>query len=229
VTTPPPYGPGQMPSGQVPPGYPPSGGQPAYGQPPAYSQQPAYGQPAPYGQPYAQPYAAPMGPVYPVPAGSGRPGMVTAAAVLAFVFGGFAIIGGIVSTFLGTVANTVVGASCGAAGSLANSEGVDTTDLRNSCTAVRGIGTFAVVVGIGLIVVAAFLIWGGVVAITGKSQQILVIGAGIYIVLVIVNIFALGSFGFLAVTGFIAPVLILVFLFANQSRAWFRAKGAKTF
>ncbi|MCA0147130.1 hypothetical protein [Blastococcus sp. LR1] len=89
------YGQPQQPQ----PGY----GQPYYGQPsygqPSYGQ-PPYGQPQ-YGQPYPQPYgqpgwAAPGWAQATWPHGPGRPGSATAAAVLGFVTGGFAALGGLV-------------------------------------------------------------------------------------------------------------------------------------
>lgn len=71
---------GQYPQGSYPP--PPSAPQPAYGQ--QQYGQPQYGQPA-YGPPAQNPYgAAPT---------AGRPGVLTAAAILAFVSGGLGLIG----------------------------------------------------------------------------------------------------------------------------------------
>ncbi len=227
MSTPPPYGstPGQpqdhpgQPASGYPQGNPTGPAQPAYGQPQYGQQQPGY--PAASGYPAAQ-YGTPG---YGTPTTGARPGMVTAAAVLAFVFGGFAIIAGIASTFLGSFANSVTSRNC----NLNGLEGADTTALRKACDDANGIGGFAITVGVGLIIVAALLIWGGVMAISGKNQQILVIACAVYIVLGIVNIIALGSFGFSGILGFVAPVLILVFLFNPASKAWFKSKGAKTF
>ncbi len=70
---------GQQPYGQA--GY----GQPGYGPPPGYGQPYGYGPPPGYGQPYGYGYP---GPVPAWPAGPGRPGVATAAAVLGFVTGG---------------------------------------------------------------------------------------------------------------------------------------------
>ena len=90
------YPTGGNPAASAPGGYPPPGQHPSYQQSPypgpdQYAQQqyaqPAYGQPA-YGQPaYGQPAYGQQGV-------KARPGMVTAAAVLAFVWGGLGILFG---------------------------------------------------------------------------------------------------------------------------------------
>ena len=101
-----PYQPQQPPGGagsgypQQQPVYPPSQpAPPAYGQQPGYGQQPAYGQ-----QPYGQPVQG-HGQMPPAPYGAPdrRPGMVTAAAVLAFVAGGIYILGGLGAIVGGTM------------------------------------------------------------------------------------------------------------------------------
>ena len=229
MTTPPPYGsaPGQpsgysgqpgQPGQPYPQSYPgpASAPQPAYGQ-----QQPAYGQQQP-GYPPAGYPAGPAGayPGFGGPAPLARPGMVTAAAVLAFVFGGFAVIASFFS-LIATGLTSAVSAAC---------DSVSSTDpnYNASCSSLGGYSGFFKVVAVGLILVAILLIWGGVVAMSGKNQQILVIGAGVYIILTIVSIIA-SSFGFTGILGVVAPILILVFLFNPASRAWFRAKGGKTF
>jgi hypothetical protein len=230
-----PYGSaGQYPTGgaqgfQPPGSYPPPGQQPGYQQAsyPGSDQYSHYGQygqypggnaayPAPntYGQPaYGQPG-------YGAPAGSARPGMVTAAAVLAFIWGGLGILFG----FLGLVAGSVL--------SSASSAVCDDTSLSASssaaCKSVSGIGTFLIIITIGLIVVAGLMIWGGVVALNGKNGQILVIACAVYAALALLSVFGSG-FEFTSLLGFVIPVLILVFMFNTASRAWFRAKGGKTF
>ena len=89
---------GQQPYGQAPQGQQPYG-QPAYGQ--QYGQPPygqPYGQPA-YGQPYGQAPAWGAGPGWQQPGvwphGPGRPGVATAAAVLAIVTGSLTALGGL--------------------------------------------------------------------------------------------------------------------------------------
>jgi hypothetical protein len=222
---------GQYPTGGT-PGYNPGGaassypppGQPSYQQAPypgpdQYAQQyptANTGYPAPnaYGQPaYGQP-------AYGAPAGSARPGMVTAAAVLAFIWGGLGILFGLLGLVAGSVLTSATNTVC------------DNTSLTASsaaaCESVSGIGTFLVIITIGLIVVAGLMIWGGVVALSGKNGQILVIACAVYAALALITVFGSG-FEFTSLLGFVIPVLILVFMFNGASRAWFRAKGGKTF
>ena len=220
---------GQHPS-TAPAGPPTAGQYPAtgYQQPVQYPQagyqQPGYQQ-APYQQPAPQYGAAPYGaPAYPpgygAPAGSGRPGMVTAAAVLAFIWGGLGILFGLIAFAAGSVLSAASSAVC-------DSTSLD-RDTAAACDTVGGAGTFLVIVTIGTIVVAALMIWGGVVALNGKNGQILVIACAIYAALAILSIIA-SSFGFTSLLGFVIPVLIVVFLLNAQSKAWFKAKGGKTF
>lgn len=163
-------------------------------------------------------YPAPYQPGYVQPGGSGvpagRPGMVTAAAVLAFIWGGFAIIG----SFFLLIGGSILSAAC--------SSSDTATRIGNAGCSLGG---FLTVVTLGLIIVAALLIWGGVAAVSGRSQQILVIACGVYLLLSVVSLIAGSSFGSGSVIGFVAPVLILVFVFNPASKAWFKAKGAKTF
>lgn len=258
MTTPPPYGstPGQPqghPGGSSPlgsdsgssadwtpsPGPLPGDGQQQYGQPgysqPGYSQ-PGYGQPGfgqqPYGQQpgYATTSGYPSAPGYP-PAGypgglgapgSRRPGMVTAAAVLAFVWGGFAIIFGLVIV----AASSLLSAASSACSGEAN------VSTSPACNAVAHYSGFFKVITAGLVVVAILLIWGGVVALTGKNGQILVIGAVVYLLLDLVSIFVSisdNTFGTSGIVGIVAPVLIIIFMLNPASKAWFQAKGGKTF
>lgn len=222
----------------------PESGQPQYGQPqygqPQYGQ-PQYGQ-SQYGQQGYPPPGYPPAPGYPsagypsagypsagYPGGmaggvkAGRPGMVTAAAVLAFVWAAFAIIVGLV-VLAATSVLSAAGTSC--TGGFADS------DTARACTAVATYSGFFKVLTAGLMIIAILLIWGGVVALTGKNGQILVIGAAVYVLLDIISIFVSISndnFGSSGVLGIAAPVLMLVFMLNPRSKAWFRSKGAKTF
>lgn len=149
MTTPPDPNAGQYPQGSYPPpgSYPPAAPQPGPGQP-QYGQQqygqPQYGPPAAYGQPgQAQPY------------GAKRPGVLTAAAVLAFVGGGFGLIGNLsnfsvfsfISGFLVVLSILSLVAAAGLIfGGIQAITGKDTRIL---------IGAAAALIGINLIV----LIW----------------------------------------------------------------------
>lgn len=149
--------------------------------------------------------------------------MVTAAAVLAFVWAGFAIIVGLVILAAGSLL-TAAGNAC--------SGGFADSDTARACTAVATYSGFFKVVTAGLMIVAILLIWGGVVALTGRNGQLLVIGAAVYVLLDIIGIFVSisnSNFGFNGVLGVAAPVLMLVFMLNPRSKAWFRSKGAKTF
>lgn len=150
--------------------------------------------------------------------------MVTAAAVLAFVWGAFAIIVGLAVVAASSVIKAA-SASC-------ISASTDDPDYARACQAVSTYSGFFKVLTAGLVIIAILLIWGGVTALTGKNGQILVIGAGVYLVLDIVSIIVAastsGSRGS-TLFGVVAPVLILVFMLNPRSKAWFRARGGKTF
>jgi hypothetical protein len=207
----------QQPNPQQPyPGQPGGYGHPGYGQP-------GYGQPGGYGQYPSQPQYATGYPGYGQPVKAGRPGMVTAAAVLAFVWGGLGILWSIIALFAGSVLSAASSAVCDS-----NSVYYD-SDTRDACNAVSGVGTFLVVITIGLIVVAALLIAGGVTAINGKNGQILVIACALYAVLAIVGLIVSGAFGVSYLLGIVVPVLIVVFMLNSGSRNWFRSVGGKTF
>ncbi len=213
--------PSAAPAGSYPAGqYPQTGYQQSGFQQPGQYQQPGHQQPQ-----YAQPaYGTPGYPAgqagYGAPAGSVRPGMVTAAAVLAFIWGGLGILFGLLAFAAGSILSSASSAVC-------NSSSLD-RDTVDACNAVGGAGTFLIIVTLGTIVVAALMIWGGVVALNGKNGQILVIACAVYAVLALLSIFA-SSFGFTSLLGFVIPVLIVVFLLNTQSREWFKAKGGKTF
>lgn len=201
------------PNGTPPPADPYGGQQ--YGQQP-YPQQPYAQQPPAYGGPPGYPppaYGAP-------PAGyaPARPGMVTAAAVLSFVWGGLSIISSLITMAAGSVLSSV------------SSNCVGSDELGNLCSATSGWGGFFIIVSIVLIVAAGLLIWAGVVALNGKNGKIGVIAGGLLIVLQIVSMIASGFAGVgFAVFGVIVPVLIIVFLINPASKAWFKAKGGQTF
>lgn len=201
-------------------------------------QQTPYQQPGQYQQPYAQPgqypppnpygqyppgnyQGAPYGPPpYGQPQGSGRPGMVTAAAVLAFVWGGFGIFYGLVFGLIGSLFSTVSTSVC-------NDSRID-LDTAEACSSLGGLGTFILIATIATVVIAILMIWGGVVALSGKNAQILVIACAVYAALAIV-LMIISSFAVVYLAGLVIPILIVVFLLNGQSKAWFKSKGGKTF
>jgi hypothetical protein len=196
--------------------YPPAG---QYQQPGDH-QQGQYPAPNAYRQYPAAPPGYPAPNAYGAPVGSARPGMVTAAAVLAFVWGGLGILFGLLGLAAGSVLSSATSAVC-------NDATLD-RDTVTACNAAGGLGSFLIIVTICTIVIAGLMIWGGVVALNGKNGQILVIACGIYAALAILSVIA-SSFGFTYLLGFVIPALIVVFLLNAQSKAWFKAKGGKTF
>ena len=146
--------------------------------------------------------------------------MVTAAAVLAFVWGGLGILFGLLGLAAGSLLTSATSVVC--------DDSTLDRDTAVACTAAGGLGTFLIIVTIGTIVIAGLMIWGGVVALNGKNGQILVVACGVYALLAIVSAISSG-FGFAYLLGFVIPVLIVVFLLNAQSKAWFKAKGGKTF
>jgi hypothetical protein len=81
-----------------------------------------------------------------------------------------------------------------------------------------------------LIVAAALLIWGGVVALSGKNAKVCVIAGGLLILAQIISLIASGGAAIaFAIFGIVVPVLIIVFLMNGTSKAWFTAKGGATF
>jgi hypothetical protein len=179
-----PYGqqpgqPGGQPSGGYPqqggypqaPGYPqtPGQGQPAQGHP----QSPPYGQPAqgyPQSPPYGYPQAPGFGAMPPAPAEySGgpikRPGVATAAAVLAFVQAGITAIPGI---------SGIIGAAGGSA----------STGTGLFSDAVSLIVSIAIVIGVAL------LITGGVQLISGSTRAMMIAGTALELVICVYWIIA---------------------------------------
>ena len=194
---------------QQPPAQPYGESAPAYGQAPGYPQQgyPQGGFPPP-GYPQGFP-----------PAPLARPGMVTAAAVLAFVWGGFAIIAALALAFVSSAVDNV---------NFGCNSGLNSAELTAACEDFNSVSGFVKFVAVGLAIVAALLIWGGVVALTGKNGKIIVIASGVYALLTIVQMFAY-EFQGTSLVGLVVPGLIIYFTVNPQSKAWFKAKGAPTF
>lgn len=171
--------------------------QPGYQQP-GY-QQPGYQQPG-YGQapPPAPGYGPPV-PGYGPAAPTRRPGMVTAAAVIAFVSGGL---------------NLLLGLFLLAASGADELAGVST-------------GVIVVIALLGIAFGAA-LIFGGLQALKGKDQRILVAVAGAAILLQVISWIAVG-FDATSVISLLLPAITIALLMQPQSKQWFASKGAPTF
>ncbi len=78
------------------------------------------------------------------------------------------------------------------------------------------------------IAVAVLMIWGGVSTLGGSNTVLLAVGAGVYLLVQIIELIAYRGLAFSFVLGFAAPVLIEVFLFNSQVRGWVRARGGRT-
>lgn len=185
-----PYGPPSQPGPAGSNPYETSGAYPPAGQYP--------GNPA--GQYPSQPYGAPG---YP-PAGAygaaaPRPGLVTAAAVLAFVVGGLSAIAGLLVLVAG-------GAVAGVFG---------------------GLGGLVIVISILILAVGALYIWSGLMALQGKNAKILTIVAIVACALQVISLISDFSAGTLVSLAISAAIIAL--LLQPQSKDWFRAKGAPTF
>lgn len=158
--------------------------------------------PDPNEQPgYQQPYGSAPAPQpgYGGPIAATRPGQVTAAAVLAFVSGGLNLLAALI---------LLVG---------------------NSLAADLGISAGLIVVfGLLDLVFGAALIYGGLQAINGKDQRILVAVAGAAVVLQLLY-WVTVAFGAASLLGLILPAIIIAMLMQPQSKQWFQSKGAPTF
>jgi len=74
----------------------------------------------------------------------------------------------------------------------------------------------------------AALIWGGLQAMGGKDQRILVAPAPAAILLQVVN-WIIVEFNPASLISLILPVAVIALLMQQQSRQWFQSKGAPTF
>ncbi len=178
--------------------------QPGYGQPQQYGQPPPYGQPSPYGQ---QQFG------YGAGAPVQRPGGVTTAAVLGFILGAFAVIGAIFA-FVGSSA--LIG-------------------LNDGGTGVAGaVGGGIIVLALLILAVAVIMIWGSVLAVTGRSRVLLIVGASILTALGLIGFF--GSVGnpgtdaigvVLQLVFLLMSILIVVLLSLGPAAQYFSAQRAR--
>ena len=150
-----------------------------------------------------------------VPAGPGRPGMVTAAAVLAFVWGGLTIISSLLSMAAGSLFSSA-GSACAE------------NDQSGLCAFAAGSESLLIVIGSALIVAAGLVIWGGVAALSGKNGKVLVITSAIQVVIQVVWMIDTGSVAF-GIVGVIVPIGIIVLMVSSASKGWFHAVRGATF
>jgi hypothetical protein len=160
---------GQQPGGYPQGGYPqtPGQGQPAQG----YPQSPPYGQHV-QGYPQSPPYGypaygnMPVAPPEYTQGPTGRPGVATAAAVLAFVQAGITAISGIWQLFA----------------MIAVMEIDQTT------------GLVGLIVAVGILVGSALLITGGVQLIGGRSRALMIVGCALELVICVYYIISASLF-----------------------------------
>lgn len=160
--------------------------------------QPPYGGQPAYGGQQGYGSAPPAG-YGGAPAPTKRPGAVTAAAVIAFVSGGLNLLGALL-VFAASDAASEAGVSGGLLAALAI---------------------------IGLLFGAA-LIWGGLQAMNGKDQRVLVVVAAAAILLQLITWVTAGFDG-ASFLSLVLPVVIISLLVQQQSKQWFQSRGAPTF
>ena len=181
------YPPGYVPGGQVPAGYPAQPGYaaaPVYGAPgyPMYQQVPGYGYPM-------------------MPVGPRRPGSVTAAAVLAFIQGGLALIGGI---------TTLSGAS----------------EIYGTFQASE-LGSELTMLGFAMLLAGGLLIGGGAVVLSRRAGVLIAgalisLGVSIYLVVRIVG-FPFGSTViWLPIMYAVLPIIAMALVAGSDAKAWAR-------
>ncbi|MEJ7647816.1 MAG: hypothetical protein WKF57_02030 [Nakamurella sp.] len=156
-----------------------------------YAGQQQYGAPQPYG---GQPYGA--------PASTKRPGVLTAAAVIAFVVGGFSILGGIALLGLSSI---------GFIASFLVISGIVALVLSGlliwgGVTALSGKNSRILVSACGLVI-----LWNIISAILLSAQ---------------LDTYTVSATDFVRI---ILPVLIIVFCLNPQSKDWVRSRGGSTF
>lgn len=144
-----------------------------------------------------------------------RPGMVTAAAVLAFIWGGLTIVSSLISMVAGRLFSGA-GSACAQ------------NDQSGLCAFAAGSGGLLTVLGIALVVAAGLVIWGGAVALNGRNGKILVIACGIQIVIQVVWMIDTGSIAF-GVVGVIVPIVIIALMVSPASKSWLHARRGASF
>lgn len=179
-------------------------------------QSPVYGSQQPYGAPQQQ-YGAPQYPTpppYGAPVGPGpgrRPGIVTTAAVLAFVLAGIVILTKLLALLLLATHNTDAVANWGIGLVVAN---------------------YAIL--LAKLVTGALLVWGGVTALQGRTRRILVVASVTQAILsllgVVVSLATFPGSGHWFVNTLLELTLtaiILTLILEPSSRDFFRARDGR--
>ncbi|RBY96643.1 hypothetical protein DQ237_08500 [Blastococcus sp. TF02-8] len=209
-----PYRPTPGPGGDVPPqgryGQPQQYGQPPYGAPqygqppygaPQFGQPQQYGQPAQYGLPYyGQPYPGGA----PVPA---RPGGVVTAAVLGFLFAAFGLLG-----ILGIL--------------VARSEFLEDQGFTADEEAAASAGL--VVAAVLVLAYVVVMVWGSVLALTGRSRVLLLVGGSLSITFLGLTLLgaaaeADGAAALVGVAGLAAAIAVVALLCTRRAADFYAA------
>lgn len=144
------------------------------------------------------------------PLGMPRPGVVTTAATLAFVWGGLGMISSLISMAAGFLFNSA-GSACAA------------NDQSGLCAFAAGSQSVLIGVGIALIASAGLVVWGGVAALNGTNAKVVVMTSGIQIAIQIIWMVDTGSIAF-GIVGVGVPLCIIMLISSPASKSWFRAK-----
>jgi hypothetical protein len=163
--------------------------------PQAYPNQPSYGTPPVYGTP----------PAYSGSPGTGRPGQITAAAVIAFVMAALQLLAAIGYISLAGLLNSYAA-------------GIYYSFLSPAVLYILALLSVAF---------GALLIWGGLLVMQGKTNKILFFTAIAAIVVSVISNIAVHSYGY-AVGSFILPGVILFLLWQQPNKDWFVAQGGQT-
>lgn len=219
---PPPYGgsdahdtTAQQPYGQQPPQY----GEQPHDQSPQYGQPPPYGQ-QPYGQSYGQqPYGQQQGTPSPYP--SKRPGIVTAAAIIAMIMSALT---GLVWLLFGIFAMASGDALVEAirdepdARRQVDDAGISMTQLQD------GIQTFGIVaLVLGVLILLAILPAMGVLRGSNAARVVLIILA---VITVLIGLFFTVFGSGVGLPWVIAGGLVVLFLLLGDAGAWFAGRKA---
>ncbi len=181
------------------------GGRSEYGQVPAYGQQqPGYGQQSGYPQPYGYGVGGPP---------PSRPPAVTTAAVLGFILGALATVGAIFLFAGGGALSGLDDGGIGVAGALSG---------------------ILFVLALLVLTLAVLMIWGSVLAISGRSRVLLIVGASLLAALGLISF--LGSLGnpgtdaggiISQLIGLVMSIAIIVLLSLAPAAQYFAAQRAR--
>ncbi|HZQ34209.1 MAG TPA: hypothetical protein VFB19_21060 [Mycobacterium sp.] len=137
---------------------------------------------------------------------------MTAAGIIAIIWGAFSLLYGLVGAFFAWMTSQED-----------RRTGTRMETFGSTSTAANYIWAIAV------IILSGAMIWGGIVALRGRTNKVLVVSA---VVLVVVNIISLilfastGSGSFAPpILGIVLPCLLFALVRTQQAKQWFLARG----